>query len=196
MDEEKINDTTRVVSFADEPLILVDADDQPLGTIAKEDAHRGEGVLHRAFSIFVFNAAGEMLLQQRSTDKTLWGGFWANSCCSHPRDGEDTEAAARRRQHEELGLDPELAYLYRFEYHAQFGDLGAEHELCSVFASRSDQEPTVNDNEIQATAWIAPADLDADLDNRPERYSPWLKLEWPRIRQDHWAAIETLIAAG
>lgn len=196
MQDEQVQNAAPVVSFADEPLILVDSYDQPLGTMAKEDAHRGQGVLHRAFSIFVFNPAGDVLLQQRSAGKTLWGGFWANSCCSHPRRGEDTGAAAQRRQAEELGLNPTLTYLYKFEYHAQFGDLGAEHELCSVFAGCTPNAPAVNANEIDATKWLAPAELDDALENDPARYSPWLKLEWPRIRSDYWATIEALIAAN
>ncbi|NNC24090.1 isopentenyl-diphosphate Delta-isomerase [Salinisphaera sp. USBA-960] len=184
------------ISFTDEPLILVDSNDQPVGTMAKEEAHRGEGVLHRAFSIFIFNPAGEVLLQQRSADKALWGGYWANSCCSHPRRGEAMDAAVCRRQHEELGLDPEPTYLYRFEYHAQFGEAGAEHELCSVFVGCSNRTPAVNANEIEATAWLSPAALDEALASEPERYSPWLKLEWPRIRRDHWSTVEALITAA
>lgn len=193
-DESFQYETGRVVSFADEPLILVDADDQPIGTMPKDEAHRGDGVLHRAFSVFLFSPSGDVLLQKRSSDKTLWGGFWANSCCSHPRAGEQIVEAARRRQVEELGVDAELSYLYRFEYHARFGDLGAEHELCSVFVGVTDDEVAVNKNEIEDTAWLAPACLDAELKREPERYSPWLKLEWPRIRDEHWATVEALIA--
>lgn len=194
-DESFQHDAGRVVSFADEPLILVDADDRPIGTMAKEDAHRGDGVLHRAFSVFLFNRAGEVLLQKRSSDKTLWGGYWANSCCSHPRQGEQITDAARRRQVEELGVDAKLTYLYRFEYHARFGDLGAEHELCSVFVGMTGDEVAVNENEIEDTAWLAPASLDVALDREPERYSPWLKLEWPRIREMHWKTVKALSAA-
>ncbi len=194
MQDEQVQNVAPVVSFADEPLILVDSHDQPVGTMTKEAAHQGQGILHRAFSIFVFNPAGDVLLQQRSADKTLWGGFWANSCCSHPRRGEDTGAAAQRRQSEELGLNPTLSYLYKFEYHAQFGDLGAEHELCSVFAGCTAKAPAVNANEIDATIWLSPAELDDALKNEPALYTPWLQFEWPRIRSDYWATIEALLA--
>ncbi|MDT0635783.1 isopentenyl-diphosphate Delta-isomerase [Spectribacter hydrogenoxidans] len=178
-----------VVSFDDEPLIRVDSEDNLLGFESKDACHDGEGLLHRAFSIFLFDRRGRLLLQQRSPQKRLWPGFWANSCCSHPRRGEsDTEAAARRI-HEELGVSPPLTFLYRFEYHARYGDLGSEHELCSVYAATDDHPVRVNINEIADIQWIEPDALDAELAEHPERYAPWLKLEWPQVRADHWARI-------
>ncbi|MDA3922703.1 MAG: isopentenyl-diphosphate Delta-isomerase [Salinisphaera sp.] len=175
-----------VVSFDDEPLILVDSDDNPLGYMPKAEAHVGEGVLHRAFSIFLFNSAGQVMMQRRAAGKQLWGGFWSNSCCSHPRRGEAIADAAVRRLREEVDVDAAVTWLYKFEYHAQFGDVGAEHELCSVFAAHSDAAIAVNPNEVSEWAYMSPETLDAELADNPDRYTPWLKLEWPRIRQQHW----------
>lgn len=177
---------TRVVSFDDEPLVLVDADDREVGFMEKAEAHRGSGTLHRAFSIFVFNAAGELLLQQRAPGKRLWGGFWSNTCCSHPRRGETMAAAVHRRLNEELGFDCELKFLFKFEYQAQFDADGAEHELCWVFIGHCQAaQVRVNATEISATRWMAPAALDAEMAAHPEAFTPWFKLEWARLRRDH-----------
>lgn len=183
------DNSARIVSFDDEPLILVDHDDTVLGHKPKLDCHTGAGILHRAFSIFLFNAAGEVLLQQRSGQKQLWPGFWSNSCCSHPRRGESIDAAAARRLREELAITTPLTWLYRFEYQARFGTVGAEHELCSVYAARSSAAITVNANEVSDWAFVAADALDAELTEHPETYTPWLKLEWPRIRAEHWPQV-------
>lgn len=177
-----------VVSFDDEPLIVVDSDDRVLGYRTKLDCHRGEGVLHRAFSIFLFNGRGEVLLQQRSAQKPLWPGYWSNSCCSHPRRGESVDQAAVRRLREELSIDAALTYFYRFEYHARFG-AGAEHELCSVYVARSDAPVAVNPNEVAACRFVSPAALDRELLDNGARYTPWLKLEWAQLRREHWARV-------
>lgn len=182
----------QVVSFEDEPLILVDSNDQVLGYDSKGACHDGDGQLHRAFSIFLFNGAGQLLLQQRSTQKRLWPGYWSNSCCSHPRRGENDLQAARRRIREELAVAPELTFLFRFEYHAGFGELGAEHELCSVYAAKSDAKISVNVNEVDDWKFMDADELDRELEANPDAYSPWLKLEWPRIRDEHWSTIQSL----
>jgi isopentenyl-diphosphate delta-isomerase type 1 len=129
-----------VVSFDDEPLILVDAEDREVGFMQKAEAHVGAGSLHRAFSLFVFDAQSRLLLQQRAAGKRLWGGYWSNTCCSHPRRGETMDTAIHRRLREELGMDCELGYLFKFQYQAQFDADGAEHELCWVYAGRSDAQ--------------------------------------------------------
>lgn len=171
-----------VVSSESEPLILVDAEDNVLGYENKGRCHDGDGLLHRAFSVFVFNARDELLLQQRAAGKRLWPQYWSNSCCSHPRRGETLEVAARRRLAEELGIACEIEFLYRFQYQARFGDLGSENELCSVFLGRSDAAPEYNATEIAAVRYVAPDALEAELANAPERFTPWFKLEWPRVR--------------
>lgn len=181
--DEAVND--RIVSFDDEPLVLVDAEDRELGFLDKVAAHRGAGTLHRAFSLFVFNDAGELLLQRRADGKRLWGGYWSNTCCSHPRRGETMDTAVHRRLREELGIDCPLRFLFKFEYHAQFDADGAEHELCWVYAGRNNEMPQVNSNEIAATRSVAAAELDAEMAAQPESFTPWFKLEWARIRREH-----------
>ena len=173
------------VSFGDEPLVLVDAADNVVGHASKEAVHRGAGILHRAFSIFVFSPDGALLLQRRAPAKPLWPRHWSNSCCSHPRQGESYQTAVHRRLEEELGFDTDLEYLYRFQYHARYRDLGAERELCSVFVGVLRRPVTVraNDGEVEAWGWVRPERLDRDLHAAPQRYTPWLRLEWPRVRR-------------
>jgi isopentenyl-diphosphate delta-isomerase len=175
----------RVVSSDDEQLILVDSDDREIGFLAKADAHRGRGTLHRAFSVFVFNPAGELLVQQRAKSKPLWPGYWSNSCCSHPRLGETMDDAVRRRLREELGLGAELEFLFKFQYQAQYDSQGAEHELCWVYAGRSAERPRVNVREISAWRYVTPQALRAEIAGAPETFTPWFKLEWERIVRAH-----------
>lgn len=177
-------DRAQIVSSDDEPLILVNSDDEEIGSLPKRACHDGAGVLHRAFSLFVFNAAGETLLQRRHAAKRLWPGYWSNGCCSHPRFGERTEDAVRRRARDELGLEVQAEFVFSFEYQAVFADAGAEHELCWVYVARSDSEPRVNPTEISEWRWIAPTALDDEIARAPERFTPWLKLEWPRVRSE------------
>ncbi len=184
--------TAQRVSFDDEPLILVDDRDQLIGYMPKLQAHQGEGVLHRAFSVFLFNDAGELLLQQRSAEKPLWPLYWSNSCCSHPRRGEELAEAVDRRIREELNVESAPSFLYKFQYHAPFGETGSEHELCSVFAGKLRGEVAVNPTEIAAWRYIAPEALDRELAENPKTYTPWFKMEWPRIRSDHWDAVRGL----
>src|SRR6266404_4379559 len=119
-----------------EPLILVDEADREVGHMSKAQCHQGGGVLHRAFSLLIFNDAGELLLQQRAESKQLWPLFWSNSCCSHPRRAEAMEAAIHRRLIEELGVRCPMQFLFKFRYQAQFDAARAEHELCSVYVGR------------------------------------------------------------
>lgn len=170
-------------------LILVDHEDRDVGFRSKEECHRGQGLLHRAFSVFLFNAAGEVLLQQRSDLKPLWPMYWSNSCCSHPRKGETVAGAAPRRVREELGLDADLTYLYKFEYQAPFGDVGSEHELCYVYAGLSRGQPAADPDEIAAVRYVSPADLTREIAAHPDRFTPWMKMEWERIRADFPGAI-------
>ena len=174
-------------------LILVDEADRELGFLGKELCHDGQGILHRAFSLLIFNDTGELLLQQRAPSKRLWPMYWSNSCCSHPRRGESMEAAIKRRLHEELGLSCPLHFLFKFQYQAQFEARGAENELCSVFIARCSDELKVNRNEILGWRWIAPAALEAEMSGSDaQKFTPWFKLEWTRIWRDHRAAVLAL----
>jgi isopentenyl-diphosphate delta-isomerase len=174
-----------IVSNASEQLILVDDHDRELGFKAKTDCHLGKGVLHRAFSIFVFNSSNELLLQQRSPAKMLWPGYWSNTCCSHPRRGETMATAVTRRLSQELGFTCPLEYLYKFKYHAQFGAVGAEPELCSVYFGRHDGPVDVNVTEIAAWRFVGVEALEAELAALPETFTPWFKMEWVHIRANY-----------
>jgi isopentenyl-diphosphate delta-isomerase len=180
------------VAADSESLILVDEADREVGHLSKAECHHGRGVLHRAFSLLIFNGDGELLLQQRGASKRLWPLYWSNSCCSHPRRAESMETAIHRRLREELGVRCPLQFLFKFQYQAQFDAAGAEQELCSVFIGRCTEPPEVNRNEIQAWRWIAPEALQAELAGGAEKFTPWFKLEWARIWRDHRAALLAL----
>ena len=184
-----------VVSSEEERLILVDSDDHETGTSSKSECHNGAGILHRAFSLFVFNRAGALLIHQRHPAKRLWPGYWSNSCCSHPRAGEDIDAAIHRRLEQELGLSAELEYIYKFEYTARFGDAGTEHELCWVYAGTTAVEPLVNTTEVANWRWIASDALDLELAQAPQRFTPWFKLEWQALRNTHRTRLESIVSA-
>ncbi len=169
------------VSSDSELLVLVDPLDQELGALSKDACHDGDGVLHRAFSVFLFNEREELLIQQRSQTKRLWPGYWANSCCSHPLAGEKMSDAVQRRVEQELGLQVAPEFIFKFEYQAGFGDAGSEHELCHVFVAHSVQQPKVNANEVQAWRWIGIDQLSTELEEHPHVFTPWLKLEWPKL---------------
>jgi isopentenyl-diphosphate delta-isomerase len=173
------------VSSEDDLLILVDSGDRQIGTLDKARCHDGSGRLHRAFSLFVFNARGELLLQQRAPGKRLWGGYWSNTCCSHPRAGESMERAVHRRLEEELGLSATLGFVYKFEYHALFGTEGSEHELCWVWVGQTGQDPSPHPGEISDWRWITPAGLDSEMATAPDRFTPWFRLEWERLRSEY-----------
>lgn len=177
-----MNEQHRIVSSEGEELILVDREDREVGYASKADAHDGGGVLHRAFSLFLFDADGRLLLQQRAPEKRLWGGYWSNSCCSHPRRGESLEVATRRRLSDELNFETDLEHVYWFCYQASFGEAGSENELCHVYLGRATDDLQPNDNEIAALRYLAPAELDVEMAARPERFTPWFKQEWEALK--------------
>lgn len=181
------------VSFDDEPLILVDEQDRPVGHADKWACHQGEGRLHRAFSIFVFNGRGELLLQQRSGQKLLWPGIWSNTCCSHPRKGETLEIATARRLAEELGFVTPVEHLFWFTYHARWKDVGSERELCHVFVGRYDGEVAANPNEVADWRFVTVDSLEREMREDPERFSPWMRMEWERMRREHAGALAPLL---
>lgn len=175
-------------------LILVDGDDAVVGYGDKAACHLGSGVRHRAFSAFLFDSQGRFLLQQRSAAKPLWGGYWSNSCCSHPRPGESVAQASRRRIREELGVTIDAtSFLYKFEYYARFGQAGAEHELCHVVAGLVRDAPVPDPGEVAAWRFVSPAALDAQVREQPARFTPWFLQEWPRVRAEHGALLRAML---
>ena len=175
----------RIVSSESEQLILVDENDVEIGHMDKASCHDANGKLHRAFSLFIFDRDGRLLLQRRSASKRLWPLYWSNSCCSHPRRGESMEAATRRRLQDELGIGADLEFVYKFMYQADFGELGAEHELCWVFVGRSLETVVANRTEIAATRSLTGQELQQQLDANPQDFTPWFKLEWQRLNEEH-----------
>ena len=173
-----MNQPHRIVSSEAEELILVDADDNETGFLSKADCHDGDGVLHRAFSLFLFNDAGELLLQQRSDAKRLWPGYWSNTICSHPRRGESMAVATRRRLLDELNIEAELEFVYKFDYQARYGEAGSENELCHVFLGKAPSNIRPNESEISAVRFITPADLDREFAEQSETLTPWFNMEW------------------
>ncbi len=186
------NPKDEIVSFDSEPLILVDEQDQEVGHQDKLSCHTGNGILHRAFSLFIFNDAGELLLQQRSAQKLLWPLFWSNSCCSHPRLGETMEKAIHRRLQQELGFSAPLQYLYKFKYQVPYLDIGAEHELCSVYVGKSSAPVRANENEIANWRYISGTALEKEMQEQPNQFTPWFKLEWQRLKQDFRDVLQAL----
>jgi len=163
-----------------EQVVLVDEYDQPIGQMEKMEAHE-KGLLHRAFSIFIFNTKGELLLQQRAENKYHSGGLWTNTCCSHPRYGESNEVAAIRRLKEEMGMECELNYGFNFIYKAAFADGLIEHELDHVFFGVSDELPEINKTEVESYKYVNLKFLTDDINANPELYTPWLKICLERV---------------
>ncbi len=192
MDSHLHENTDEIVSFTSEQLIMVDSHDREVGYESKIICHEGQGILHRALSLFIFNSIGELLIQRRSGQKLLWPNYWSNSCCSHPRRGETTDAAAHRRLEQELRLTSELRYLYKFQYQARFGDIGSEHELCWVYIGKSSELVHVNSHEISDWRYISPARLNQEIAEKPEVFTPWFKMEWKRINRDYASELEKL----
>jgi len=166
-------------------VILVDSFDQPLGTMDKLAAHLGDGRLHRAFSVHVKRADGRFLLQRRAAPKMLWPGYWSNSCCSHPRNGESVTDAAERRLKEELNLATKCRWLYAFEYHATFDKVGAEHEFCHVLIADCDEDPDPNPEEVSSVVWRTADEISAAMATDPVSFTPWFHMEWDHICQNH-----------
>jgi len=143
--------------------------------------------------LLIFNARGELLLQQRSAFKRLWPLYWSNSCCSHPRSLESMEVAVQRRLYEELGLRCPMHFLFKFQYQAQFDATGAENELCSVFIGRTADPVKINAEEILAWRWVSPEALQTEMSaGGAGNFTPWFRLEWSRIWRDHRAQVLNL----
>jgi isopentenyl-diphosphate delta-isomerase len=164
-----------------EQVILVDIEDNVLGTMEKMDAHV-LGKLHRAFSVFIFNKAGELLLQQRALNKYHSGGKWTNTCCSHPRLGEETLDAANRRLREEMGMKCELLYAFNFTYKAELLDGIEEHEYDHVYFGVSDELPVPDPEEVSAYKYLSMNLLSKDIEQNPEDYTEWLKICFKQVQ--------------
>lgn len=169
-----------------ETVILVDEKDNPVGYEDKMIAHSDGGKLHRAFSIFISNSKGEMLLQLRSKAKHHFRNLWTNPCCSHPRKGEELEKAAHRKLRQEFGFDTKLHEGFSFIYKATDPDSGlTEHEFDHVFFGKFDGIPKPNPKEIDDWQWITVGKLRQDLKSNPNRYTPWLRIVLERLETEN-----------
>tara|TARA_R110001592_G_scaffold307299_3_gene581074 strand:+ start:107508 stop:108035 length:528 start_codon:yes stop_codon:yes gene_type:complete len=163
-----------------EYVVLVDSNDNELGTMEKMEAHE-KGVLHRAFSLFIINDKGEMLIHQRAHSKYHSPGLWTNACCSHPRKDEDLRSAVVRRAQEELGIDVEPDYLFNFTYKAGFSNGLTEHEFDHVFVAKYSADFEFNEDEVHAYKYVDLKTLLKDVAMNPSEYTPWFLIALPKF---------------
>ena len=163
-----------------EQVILVDENDRQVGLMEKQAAHVNPH-LHRAFSIFIFNSKGELLMQQRALSKYHSPGLWTNTCCSHPRDGETLTEATSRRLMEEMGMTCEMHEVYTFIYMAPVGQGLTEHEFDHVWIGRSDETPQINREEVESWKYVSLSDLEVDIQLHPELYTEWFKITFEEM---------------
>ncbi|MDP4630607.1 MAG: isopentenyl-diphosphate Delta-isomerase [Flavobacteriales bacterium] len=165
-----------------EYVVLVDEQDNAIGTMEKQQAHV-EGVLHRAFSIFIFNSDKKLLLQKRASTKYHCGGLWTNTCCSHPRETENITDAANRRLLEEMGMQCELKPIFSFLYKAEFDNGLTEHEFDHVFFGQSNQVPELNLEEVEDFRYIGLDDLQLEIKEAPQNFTPWFLIALDRVTE-------------
>ncbi|NJB38085.1 isopentenyl-diphosphate Delta-isomerase [Croceivirga sp. JEA036] len=159
----------------EEKVILVDSNDQQIGLMPKMEAHE-KALLHRAFSVFVLNKKGEIMLQQRAAHKYHTPNLWTNTCCSHQRDGESNLEAGKRRLMEEMGFVVDLKEIFSFIYKAPFDNGLTEHEFDHVMVGYFEGEPKINPEEVQAWKWMTPKAVKEDIATHPENYTAWFKI--------------------
>ncbi len=163
-----------------EQVILVDVDDCEIGVMEKMEAHK-QAVLHRAFSVFLFNPQGKMLLQQRALTKYHSAGLWTNTCCSHPRPGEKLDDAVTRRLMEEMGITAKVSKAFDFIYQAELPDHLNEHEFDHVFIGNYDDEVRPNHLEVANFVYQSIEEVAANLQSHPEKYTVWFKIAFPKV---------------
>ncbi|HTD92689.1 MAG TPA: isopentenyl-diphosphate Delta-isomerase [Chitinophagaceae bacterium] len=166
----------------EEVVVLVNERDEAIGTAEKMKAHQ-QGLLHRAFSVFIFNSRGELLLQQRAMGKYHSAGLWTNTCCSHPLPDEDTQAAAERRLEEELGFRTKVKKVFDFVYRADFPNGLMEHEFDHVFVGEYDGEILFNRREVNDVCYRDMPQVGASLQSHPSKYTEWFRLAFPKIER-------------
>jgi isopentenyl-diphosphate delta-isomerase len=162
-------------------IILVDENDKEVGFEEKLKAHQNGGKLHRAFSVFVFNSDGKLLLQQRANGKYHSELLWTNTCCGHPRPGEDIEAAARRRLKEEIGFSCDLKKEFNFIYKIDFENGLSEKEFDHVFSGKFNDEPKPDPNEAAGWKWVKIEELKKHIKENPEKYTHWFKICFDKV---------------
>jgi len=184
--EEFVNKIKNILGYnfltnMKEMIILVDKNDREIGSEEKIKAHENGGSLHRAFSIFVFDKEGRMLIQRRAMKKYHCAGLWTNACCSHPNKGEVLEKAVHRKLKQEFGFDTDLKETFSFIYKADFDNGLTEHELDHVFVGNFDGKPKPNPDEIDGYKWINSLELQKDVEKNPDKYTPWFKIALDKV---------------
>ncbi len=163
-----------------EYVILVDEQDNDIGVMEKMKAHQ-DGLLHRAFSVFIFNDKEELLLQQRAISKYHSGGLWTNTCCSHPRPNETIKDAANRRLFEEMGMSCDLRIKTSFIYKTPFDNGLTEHELDYVLIGTTNENPLINRDEVESYKWMLVEDIKKDILNNPNQFTSWFKIALEKL---------------
>ncbi len=163
-------------------VILVDENDEQIGTMGKMEVHQ-KALLHRAFSIFVFNEKGEILLQKRANKKYHSGGLWTNTCCSHPKPGEETLAAAKKRLHEEMGFDIALTKAFDFIYKAPFDNGLTEYEFDHVFVGNYDGDIFPDAEEVSDYCYKSVEEVKNSIQTHPQKYTEWFKIAFPKMEE-------------
>jgi len=161
-------------------VILVDEQDKPIGAMGKLEVHQ-KGLLHRAFSVFIFNDQGEVLLQRRALDKYHSAGLWTNTCCSHPLPNENTLSAANRRLKEEMGMATELKHKTSFIYKTPFDNQLTEHEFDHVFVGYTNDNPVINKEEVDSFKWVGLDSLKKEIKTSPELFTSWFKIAMEKV---------------
>ncbi len=169
-----------VPAYKSSQVVLVDLHDRPTGTMEKLEAHR-QGLLHRAVSVFIFNAGGKWLLQQRASKKYHSAGLWSNTCCTHPYPEERPEDAAQRRLEEEMGLSCPLEKQFCLTYKAQIDEKLAEHEYDHIFTGYTTDIPVPNPTEVSEWKFVPTLQLTKDMHEHPDRYTIWFKAIFPQL---------------
>ncbi len=165
----------------EERVVLVDEQDNETGTEEKIRAHKDGGKLHRAFSVFIFNSKGQLMIQHRASSKYHFGGLWTNTCCSHPRPGESAIEAGHRKLRQEMGFDTDLKEAFTFIYKAEFNNGLTEHELDHVLIGKYESEPAPNPEEAEGWKWVELEELRKDMKEHPEKYTPWFRIALDRV---------------
>ena len=163
-------------------VILVNEQDEQVGAMEKMEAHK-KALLHRAFSVFIFNSKGEMLLQQRAKNKYHSRGLWTNACCSHPAPGEDTQNAALRRLNEELGFSTRLEKIFDFTYKSEFENGLTEFEFDHVFTGIHDEAVHPNKEEVSDYCFKNLDEIQSTLESHPKKYTTWFHIAFPRVKK-------------
>ncbi|MFO0356085.1 MAG: isopentenyl-diphosphate Delta-isomerase [Sphingobacteriaceae bacterium] len=166
--------------MVEDQVILVNEKDEPIGTMGKLEVHQ-KGLLHRAFSVFIFNDKGEMLLQRRALSKYHSAGLWTNTCCSHPQPNEDTLAAANRRLREEMGMKADLTPKTSFIYKTPFDNGLTEHELDHVFIGYTNTDPVINKEEVDSFKWMSLEAIKTEIKTNPNEFTSWFKIALEKV---------------